>query len=75
VPVGPVQTLDQVFASDQVKARGMIAELPVGNTEKGHVRLVGNPLHLSASPVTYRRAPPRFGQDTAEVLARLGAKP
>jgi len=71
VPVGPVQTLDQVFASEQVAARGMVAEVACDHAQTGHVRLVGNPLHLSASPVSYRRAPPRFGQDTAEVLARL----
>ncbi|WP_226780521.1 CaiB/BaiF CoA transferase family protein [Oceaniglobus trochenteri] len=75
VPVGPVQTLDQVFASDQVAARGMVAEVASPDAAEGHVRLIGNPLHLSASPVRYRRPPPRFGQDTDEVLARLRDKP
>src|SRR5690606_6209571 len=55
VPVGPVQTVDQVFASDQVAARGMVAKVARDDTEAGHVRLIGNPLKLSASPVTYRR--------------------
>ncbi|WP_108484640.1 CaiB/BaiF CoA transferase family protein [Oceaniglobus ichthyenteri] len=74
VPVGPVQTLDQVFASDQVQARGMVAEVPCDEAAEGHVRLIGNPLNMSASPVTYRRAPPRFGQDTDAILARLKDK-
>ncbi len=71
VPVGPVQTLDQVFASDQVAARGMVAKVASDHAAAGHVRLIGNPLKMSASPVSYRRGPPRFGQDTETVLARL----
>jgi len=71
VPVGPVQTLDQVFGSDQVKARDMIATVPTNDVENGAVRLIGNPLKLSKTPVTYRKAPPRLGQDTDEVLGKL----
>lgn len=71
VPVGPVQTLNQVFGSDQVKARDMIATVPRDDVENGAVRLIGNPLKLSKTPVTYRKAPPRLGQDTAEVLGKL----
>ncbi|WP_170599305.1 CaiB/BaiF CoA transferase family protein [Ruegeria arenilitoris] len=65
VPVGPVQTLDQVFASDQVAARQMQVDMPA---RPGSVRLIGNPLKLSRSPVTYRSAPPEFGADTQAVL-------
>lgn len=71
VPVGPVQTLDQVFGSDQVKARDMIATIPKGDVKAGEVRVIGNPLKLSKTPVTYRRAPPRFGQDTETVLGGI----
>ncbi|WP_372573275.1 CaiB/BaiF CoA transferase family protein [Ruegeria jejuensis] len=65
VPVGPVQTLDQVFATDQVAARDMRLTLPAG---PGPVDLIGNPLKLSRTPVTYRRAPPVFDADTNQVL-------
>jgi formyl-CoA transferase len=42
----------------------------------GHVQLLGNPLKFSATPVKYLRAPPRFGQDTDEVLETwLGEAP
>ena len=71
VPVGPVQTLDQLFGSDQVAARDMIATIPRDDVENGAVRLIGNPLKMSKTPVTYRKAPPRLGQDTAEVIAKL----
>jgi crotonobetainyl-CoA:carnitine CoA-transferase CaiB-like acyl-CoA transferase len=74
VPVGPVQTLDQVFATDQVAARGMIAEVARDDVAEGKVRLIGNPLKLSRTPVTYRLAPPRFGQDTDAVLSGIPPK-
>lgn len=74
VPVGPVQTLDQVFASDQVAAREMVITMENDAAETKDVRLIGNPLKFSATPVTYRRAPPHLGQDTAEVLAKLPLK-
>ncbi|MEM7469804.1 MAG: CaiB/BaiF CoA-transferase family protein [Pseudomonadota bacterium] len=71
VPVGPVNRLEQVFATDQVAARGMKIEMAREDVAGKEVSLIGNPLNLSKTPVSYRRAPPRFGQDTAQVLDRL----
>ena len=71
VPVGPVNTLEQVFASDQVAAREMQIDMPRDDVANDHVKLIGNPLNLSKTPVSYRRAPPRMGQDTDEVLKGL----
>lgn len=71
VPVGPVQTLEQVFGSDQVKARDMVATMTSEDTQTKEVSLIGNPLKLSRTPVTYRRAPPRFGADTEAVLKKM----
>ncbi|WP_170325447.1 CaiB/BaiF CoA transferase family protein [Ruegeria arenilitoris] len=65
VPVGPVQTLDQVFATNQVAARQMQIAMQAA---PGEVKLIGNPLKLSRTPVTYRSAPPVFGADTQTVL-------
>lgn len=65
VPVGPVQTLDQVFATDQVAARQMQIAM---QADPAQVNLIGNPLKLSKTPVTYRSAPPTFGADTQAVL-------
>ena len=75
VPVGPVQTLDQVFASDQVAARDMAVRVPCPESDTGNVHLIGNPLKFSATPVSYRQAPPHLGQHTAEILGRLKPKP
>ncbi len=66
VPVGPVQTLDQVFATKQVAARQMQIAM---QAEPGEVQLIGNPLNLSRTPVTYRSAPPVCGADTDAVLS------
>ncbi len=71
IPVGPVNTLDRVFASDQVAAREMKVDLPSASAHDGVVTLIGNPLKFSKTPVTYRSAPPVFGQDTDDILSQL----
>ena len=71
VPVGPVNRLDQTFATDQIAARGLVVSMDRADVAGGTVRLLGNPLHMSATPVSYRLAPPRFGQDTDAVLGSL----
>ena len=68
VPCGPINRIDEVFADPQVRARGTRIEMP--HPLAGTVPLVANPIRLSASPVTYRNAPPMLGQHTDEVLAQ-----
>ncbi len=69
VPCGPINTLDQVFADPQVRARRMQIELP--HPVAGAVPLVASPLRLSQTPVAYRMAPPALGAATREVLESL----
>ncbi len=64
VPVGPVNTLDKALGSDQAHARDMVIEM---ESEAGPVRLLGNPLKMSKTPVTYRLPPRRMGADTGKV--------
>ena len=66
VPVGPVNTLDQVFTSDQAQAREMLIELESAATS-ATVKMIGNPLKMSRTPIDYRRAPPTFGEHTADI--------
>ncbi len=71
IPVGPVNAIDQVFASDQVAARDMKISVPNENVKGGAVELIGNPLKFSKTGVSYRHAPPVFGEHTEEVLGNL----
>jgi len=69
VPGGPINTLDRVFADEQVKARGLELALEdsIGRVLPG----VANPIRYSNSTITYNRPPPRLGEDTEEVLQEL----
>lgn len=71
VPCGPVNDIAQVFADPQVRHREMLIEMPHCRAADGVVRLIGNPIRGSASPVSYRRPPPSLGEHTDEVLAEL----
>ena len=68
VPCGPIQNIAQVFDDPQVRARGMQVELA---SETGVVPGVANPIKYSKTPLEYRKPPPRLGEDTDRVLARL----
>ena len=70
IPCAPIQRIDQVFDHPQVRAREMVVEMPHPTAEK--VRLVGSPINLSRTPVTYRRHPPLVGEHTREILRELG---
>jgi crotonobetainyl-CoA:carnitine CoA-transferase CaiB-like acyl-CoA transferase len=69
VPCGPINDLPQVFENPQIKARGL--QIAVERDDAGAVPLVGNPVKYSATPPLYRRAPPRLGEHTAEVLSEV----
>lgn len=71
IPGGPINTLPELFDSEQVAARQMCVSMEDKNAKMGHVQLIGNPAKLSKTPVTYRRAPPRCGADTDEILREL----
>jgi len=68
VPCGPVNDLEQVFFDPQIKERGMRITLP--HPSSGTVDLIGSPINLEKTPVTYAKAPPLLGADTADVLSR-----
>lgn len=76
IPVGPVQSIDQAFAMEQVQARGMDIEM-THPLSPAPVRLVGSPFKLTENPVDYRLPPPVCGADTESVLnemLRLGTE-
>jgi crotonobetainyl-CoA:carnitine CoA-transferase CaiB-like acyl-CoA transferase len=65
VPAGPVLPVDEATAAPHTAHREMVTEL---DWYKG----LGTPIKLSRTPGGTRRPPPRFGQDSAAVLAQHG---
>ncbi len=70
VPAGRVATIDTVLSDPHTLARGMVVELPGDETEDP-VRLLGNPLKMSVTPVQYRSRPPHLDADREAVLRLL----
>jgi crotonobetainyl-CoA:carnitine CoA-transferase CaiB-like acyl-CoA transferase len=69
LPCGPVNTIDGVFDDPHVRHRGM--RIAMAHPAGGEAPLIGSPLKLSDTPVSYRRPPPTLGQHTDEVLEQL----
>ncbi len=66
VPVGPINDINQALATDQARAREAVIEQ---KQDGAILRLLGNPLKFSNTPVRYTRPPPRLGEHTKAVLA------
>jgi crotonobetainyl-CoA:carnitine CoA-transferase CaiB-like acyl-CoA transferase len=66
VPCAAVRGLDEVLADPQLAAREMIRS--VTHAAAGPLRVLGNPIRLSATPGSVDTAPPRLGEHTASVL-------
>lgn len=69
VPCGPINTLAEVFADPQVRARGLHVDME--HPAIGTVPQVASPFRMSKTPVAYDRAPPLLGEHTDEVLASV----
>jgi crotonobetainyl-CoA:carnitine CoA-transferase CaiB-like acyl-CoA transferase len=67
VPCGAVRNIDEVMADPHTHHRGMVVDI-------GAYRGTGSPIKLSRTPATYRMAPPRFGEHTAEILDEAGVQ-
>lgn len=70
VPAGPVNTMDQVFDMDQIKARDMKISMK-HSSAPDEIDLVGSPLKLSETPVHYHSPPPVLGQHSDDILCGL----
>jgi crotonobetainyl-CoA:carnitine CoA-transferase CaiB-like acyl-CoA transferase len=67
VPCGPINNLAEVFADEQVNARGMVHRWQHPLTDS--LDLVASPMKLSATPVRADMPPPLLGEHTDAVLA------
>ena len=69
IPAGPIYSVAEALADPQAQARGMTQEYE--HPQAGRVKALGNPLRLSKTPATLRKAPPRLGEDTDSILKEL----
>jgi formyl-CoA transferase len=65
VPAGPVMDSGDLFASEHLRARGMLVE--IDHPTRGTMTLFGCPIRLSDSPVEIA-CPPLLGEHTDAVL-------
>ena len=70
VPCGEIADYGDVFNDEHLLARKFFVDLehPVLGTLRG----LGSPMRLGRTPVRHRRAGPRLGEHTADVLRELG---
>jgi crotonobetainyl-CoA:carnitine CoA-transferase CaiB-like acyl-CoA transferase len=66
---GPINRLSEVFADPHVQARGVVVEML--HASGVPVKVIANPVRLSATPADYRMPPPTLGEHTEEVLQDL----
>ena len=71
VPGGAINTIQDVFETDQVTARDMKITMAHPDAGSVGVSLIGNPVKFSKSKISYRLAPPRCGEHTKEILTEL----
>ncbi|MBN8656673.1 MAG: CoA transferase [Anaerolineae bacterium] len=68
-PCGPINTFEQVFSMPHVKEREMLVEMK--HPTIGALPLVGSPLKMGGTPVSYRLPPPLIGEHTEEILTKV----
>lgn len=71
VPCAPVNNLEQVFEDPQVRERGLKIAMEHPDSHDGKVEMIGSPIRMSRTPVSYRHKPPGLGEHTEEVLQSL----
>ena len=69
IPCGAIHNVAEALAMPQAQARNMIVNF---TEQDSPVRALGNPIKLSASPVSYRTPPPQLSEHTDSTLAKLG---
>ncbi len=69
IPGGPVRSMSEAFASEEMAERGMVAAQ--AHSALGEVRAVRSPLSLSDTPVQAPAGAPLLGEHTEACLAEL----
>jgi crotonobetainyl-CoA:carnitine CoA-transferase CaiB-like acyl-CoA transferase len=71
VPAGPINTVGQVFADPQVRARAMRLDLPATGVRGGSAPSVRSPLVIDGMAAAAQTAAPRLGEHTDAILGEL----
>lgn len=72
IPVGEINNLEKALSNPQILGRDMVLDLE--NEDGTKIRVAGNPVKMSRTPMDAHSYPPRLGGETAEILADvLGA--
>ena len=66
LPGGKVNEIPEVLEHPQIAQRGLVHEMQ--RSDGTRVKVLGFPAKFSATPATYRSAPPRSGENTRAVL-------
>jgi crotonobetainyl-CoA:carnitine CoA-transferase CaiB-like acyl-CoA transferase len=70
VPCGPILTIDQVFANEQVQHLELARE--IDHPQLGAIQVLGLPVTLSRTPGAIRTPTPEKGEHAGEILRELG---
>ncbi len=70
VPCGAINSVAEVFEDPQVKARGMLKQVP--HPCGVNVPQVSTPMRFADTPLHTQAAPPLLGQHSDDILAELG---
>jgi len=71
IPVGPVQTMEDVYIDPHVSVRGMLETCePAGDNPP--ISLAASPIKFLDTPTSLYQRPPNLGEHNAEVLAEFG---
>jgi len=73
VPAGRLLTVDEALHQDQIRARGLLHEVPLESDQPDEaVTVLGNGVHVDGSALAPSCAPPRLGEHTDSILAEAG---
>ncbi|MGH7851910.1 MAG: CaiB/BaiF CoA transferase family protein [Candidatus Binatia bacterium] len=70
IPHAPINTIAEVFDNPQIKHLGIPKQIT--HPKMGVSNLVGSPINMSATPPKFFRPAPLLGEQTEEVLGKLG---
>ncbi|WP_175839142.1 CaiB/BaiF CoA transferase family protein [Burkholderia anthina] len=65
IPAGPINRIDEVAADPELRRRGFFYTVPRGDAQ---IPQVGLGIHVDGNAHTFRKMPPRLGEDNEDVL-------